>query len=79
MHALTCIYVMLRYIALCYYPITITCIVGMFDEYLARQDELGSVADTNAKLQYQAAMALKSKPKVLVCVPVTPQQSALAG
>ena len=55
----------------------ITYIVGMFDEYLAHQDELGSAADTNAKLQYQAAMALKSTPKV-ICSP-TPQQGVLAG
>ncbi len=36
-------------------------IPGMFDDYLEKQDELGSAADTNAKLQYKAAMGSQQK------------------
>ncbi len=37
---------------------------GLFDEYLKVQDELGDVLDTNTRMQYRAAMATKSTPKV---------------
>lgn len=44
-------------------------VVGLFDEYLAKQNELGSVADTHAKIQLEAVSALQPKqPKVLDCL-----------
>jgi len=36
----------------------------LFDEYLKNQNELGSVVDTNAQIQYRAATGIQTTPKV---------------
>ena len=42
--------------------------LGLFDHFLNKQDDLGSVVDTNAAIQYRAAMAINGQTQVCLFI-----------